>query len=405
MKEKSLLISQMLMGVLVCFGILFFSSIPVYGEEKQNESQEEGVCRVRPVLEGETLADIAESVYGDLAYQDEIYELNKESIGNNPQNIAKGMYLVLPQPEQGNDYLDWDECYRMVKMDAEEIDIEARIAEDTGCHITDYFFYYAAPYEGKGEHFRICYPQLTFDDGRDAALINEAIRDAAMMRVSTLLVNRSEQLDENCRTDSDYGYDWIRSQVNYKITYLDENLISVVFDEYFFLGSIFLEFAETRAITVDLKNGHVYTNEELFEDKEALAEYIRKELILQKTDNGREAFAEIFTKERLVEMLNTTDYVEGRYRMSPYIYHGGVGFVVSYWISTDAMLMRGSVGIEMTLREADKYRAQLPYWDWLRVGNSKKWKTLRGMGKREASEEQENDKKNGKHFAADSRNG
>lgn len=55
-----------------------------------------GEGKIYVVEEGDTLAIIADKVYGDFSLWQKIYEANKDEIGENPDSISIGMKLVIP---------------------------------------------------------------------------------------------------------------------------------------------------------------------------------------------------------------------------------------------------------------------------------------------------------------------
>ena len=48
------------------------------------------------VVSGDSLSKIARNHYGDGAKWKQIYEANKEAIGDNPDNISAGLVLTIP---------------------------------------------------------------------------------------------------------------------------------------------------------------------------------------------------------------------------------------------------------------------------------------------------------------------
>ena len=79
----------------------------------------------------------------------------------------------------------------------------------------------------EGEYqFFVYYPQINYKDGRSAKEINKILKDKACFQMD----NMYPEFKYN--EDVDMGY--YRSTVTYEISYMDNNLFSVVFyDEYF----------------------------------------------------------------------------------------------------------------------------------------------------------------------------
>lgn len=353
---------------LLCGGLMAgaFATLTAHAAPKLTVEEETKIVRVRPVLEGEDLESISESVYGTEDYADYIYALNMDLIGNNRDNLEVGMILELPEPSDGNGYLDWEYCYDMVLADAEDMEIADYISKDAGCTVTDYFFYYDG--EGKGETFKVCYPQLTFDDGRDATDVNKAIEKLALYSTDRMLIHIDPDLKEWCETGEHYSsYEGIEDYVNYEIAYLDENLISVVFNDYFFWGSTFGEYVAMRPITINLNTGHVYTDQELWTDFDGLASDYRDAMIeyykRDGSDIGVRMCDDIFTAEYLSQIMQTEGSCEGRYASDTFLTRYGVAISLTYRVNTDSYLTRGWIELEMPRKEIEAYRSDSELWE------------------------------------------
>lgn len=58
------------------------------------------------VHEGDTLSSIAQKQTGDSDYS-KLYELNKDQIGDNPNDIVPGMILTIPGGSADTAEVDW----------------------------------------------------------------------------------------------------------------------------------------------------------------------------------------------------------------------------------------------------------------------------------------------------------
>ena len=99
------------------------------------------------------------------------------------------------------------------------------------------------------------------------------------------------------------------SEVGYKITYLSEELISVVYADHYFLGSAMAEYADLRTVIVNLKTGEAIKPEDTYKADEAMGKAFHDRLLKQQPEN--EAFLElgddVFTRALQGEV------VDGRY--------------------------------------------------------------------------------------------
>lgn len=186
--------------------------------------------RIHYVQEGEYLCSIAEDVYGDAGFWSVIYETNRELIGENPDYLKAGLYLELPEvPGEG---ITWSNLFLEERISEEVLALDSYQKEGLPYQIEEHYIL-------KGEEV-YCYPQFVSLYGRDMSKINEVFK----------------------------GY----AGVGYQITYLDENLLSLVIECYMEEDTAT---SDTRGricktVNINIKTGDVYTGEELFTNKQQL---------------------------------------------------------------------------------------------------------------------------------------
>ena len=284
---------------------------PKYQTEDVNSSRE--IVRERPVLKGESLWSIAEEIYGDPYKWINIYEQNKDVIGEDPGTIYRGQFLEIPE-DNNYFYSDYEKCYEDAIAETFHWEgIEPYIDPDCGYEIQNCIFYYTVP-EGSGEQFKICYPKLIAHNGKDVSTVNAGIRERAMKMADELLVNRSQDLSDSLLYDERYSTKWTRSSVNYVITYLDEDVISVVFQDYMFIGSILGGDISMRTYVADINTGIRYKNEDLLKNMDDLyvANLIYEDMLLQHADSEYETmiFEEVLTPHLMAEALQTNGTID-----------------------------------------------------------------------------------------------
>lgn len=362
-----------------------FSSIEIRAEKKAQNGetleQADPVAvkkRVRPVKEGETLTGIAKDVYGDSSYAELLYSVNKNMIGESPDYLQAGTYLALPEaPERG---LKWKSLYENAGTQEEWDVYEAYCGRKAPYSIEEHYFYknpgdeVYGRWESGEEVFDICYPQIVFADGRDATLVNIAIRDCAMRSADTLYLHPSDSLMESCRYDERYDFSWLKSTVHYQITYRDEHLLSVAFQDVFFVGSIFAESCEMRSITVNLDTGHVYTKDELFTNKEELAEKVHDKLKAQYTEGESfyEAYEEVMNEELLTRTLESEEWLDSRYSGILFLDGNGIRLGLSYRYNANDLIWRGYDTASFTPEEIAKYQSDSEFWQLWNGGKEQK---------------------------------
>lgn len=330
------------------------------------------ITRERPVFAGESLWSIAQKVYGDPYMWTDIYEANRTLLGEDPSLLYKDQYLTLPDTGE-YDYTGYEYCYEeAVKETWDWEGLTEYIAPDCGYEVQNCVFYYDFP-ESNGEAFRICYPKLISLNGKDMTAINEGIRQRALVNADYLLMNRDEELAQKLATDERYSNNWTQDQVNYVITYLDEDTISVVFQYYVFEGSIYAEYLELRSYVADINTGKRYKTTELLTGLEdgKVAEMVNEEILAFYEKEEKEfqkwAFTEVMTPELINETLQTGLIVDGRYYSNVYLTSDGVGIGFTYRMNKEvngySKILRGWKAITIPKEEVQEYLTDASVWD------------------------------------------
>lgn len=337
-------------------------------EDIEEALYERELVRERPVLAGECLWSIAADVYGDPYEWSSIYELNKELIGENPNYIQKGQYLVLPERIG---YTDSKTCFAECNYNITDWEgITEYIDPDCGYDIETCIFYYTL--EGEGEQFKICYPKLIAHNGKDVSAINEGIRERAMKYADEMLINRTEDFEQHLRTEEGYNINYVRSDVNYIISYLDENVISVVFRDHLFLGNIYLEDYEMRTYVADINTGIRYKNEDLWTNLEdrKLAEKIYDDMASQHEESVYEMqiFDIVLNAELIQEAVKTNGTIDKRHFMNTFLTEDGVGFSLSYRVGEEIdgnySIMRGWTKTILPREQTIDYQTDALIWEY-----------------------------------------
>lgn len=347
-------------------------------DEVEDVNRYRKIVRERPVLIGDTLWSIAADIFGDPYKWCEIYEMNKDVIGDNPSLIYKGQYLQIPYQEEryyGDGFMDYytnyEYCYEDITTELYDWEgITEYIDPDCGYEIQNCIFYYRYP-EGNGEEFKICYPKLISNNGADVSAVNEGIRECAMEYADRMLINRSEEFTQTLQNDEKYDEYWTQSNVNYIISYLNEDLISVVFQDHLFAGSIYAEDLELRAYVADIDTGISLGNEELIsgENSQELAELIHQDMLAQNEGNeiALSVFGEVLTPELISEALQTNGTVDNRYFIDTFLTEGGMGFAFSYRVSEtidgNQITMRGWRNTILPVTQMTDYLGWAVEWE------------------------------------------
>ncbi len=324
--------------------------------------------RIYPVKKGDYLKKIAAEVYGSSTCWEDIYEANKQLIGDNPDYILPDMYLVLPElPEKK---IDWDGIYDRKERIEEMPVYNAQMSDKAGYRIEEHYFYknekdcVYGKWEEEEGRFDIVYPQIVFEDGRDAEAVNREIRDCAMFMANRLYLQPQGWLMEKCRTDELYSYEWRISEVTYQITYMDENLLSVVFYDDIFMGSIYGESYEMRGITIDLNTGHVYVGKDLFVNRSGLAEIVHGKIqgLYEEDEKHYQILEETMDEALFERLLESTEWLDGRYCGVMFLDKNGVNLGLSFRANSHGLIWRGYETVAFTAEELSEYQSDSVFW-------------------------------------------
>ena len=332
MKKTFITYLQLILLIPALLAGLLLPPMNVQASEGKTQESISPVARKRVYLvrPGECLSTIALEMYGNRDYWMQIYEHNKNLIGENPDYLQAGVYLELPEaPERG---LEWKTLYEQKPEEYEFTFYDAYISEDAPYEIEECYYYRNTQDEkyGKWEQeagrYNVCYPRLISTKGRNMEDVNETIRQYAMLFVEEYYVDPDGTTEQKISGSDFRGEFYLRSTARYRITYLDENLLSIVFEHYCNDGKLMQLLKESHrleGLTIDLETGHVYTCDEIFQDTQGLAvkEYMR---VLQKYDynpeNSTYNFFETYVNPDLMaDTLNTEGWKDNMWKTSVFL--------------------------------------------------------------------------------------
>ena len=195
--------------------------------------------------------------------------------------------------------------------------------------------------------------------------INKEIESVAMETRDLMYPDPLPELEEKIYGDS---Y-WFESQVYSKVTYMDENYISIVFEDHYFLGSIFAEYYDMRSLTFDIKTGErVYLDEVLNVTDEFLIEF-REKMIMEDTSSSVFSDTEVMSNENLTKILKGRSALDGRYYRLFFLSAKGIdiGVCYHYRSADDNIIARGYTTTLFSYNEIEPYL--LPHSMWNAIKN------------------------------------
>ncbi len=103
--------------------------------------------------------------------------------------------------------------------------------------------------------FQVRYPQINGLDKELGTKVNGALKDCAMETVDKIYTNPSESVKEGVLASE---YPALVSYVEYKISYINNEFVSVIFQDYSYQGDSSTYYVDLRARNISLRDGTVY---------------------------------------------------------------------------------------------------------------------------------------------------
>lgn len=153
--------------------------------------------------------------------------------------------------------------------------------------------------------YEVHYPEVEGLSGKAGKRINETLKQCAM-----------ETIDKYYTNPSEAGKEWmlgqpdaiVASQVDYIVSYMDEDLLTVAFQDIYAAGNYNAAYIGLRAVTFDVKNGTVYRMEDVFDMDRSFAKMWKEEVTEEYPDNE---FAAAYTSEDIRRLFQGEKAAEG----------------------------------------------------------------------------------------------
>lgn len=350
-----------------------------------------GKKRVYYVKEGECLSSIAKEVYGDAGYWTKIYNANKEMIGQDPDYLQAYVYLELPEaPEKG---LTWDGIYNRTDKEHEFEVLDPYISEEVPYAIEECYFYRNTKDEKYGRWekeagtYDINYPQLISLNGRNMTDINWYIRKYAMFNAEFFYGDPDKEVAEFIKRGGDFRkVAWINCTERYRITWLDDDFISIVFEHYYRNGQWMMldrEIHHMESLNIDLETGEVYIKDEIFDQPGQLSKEVFTQLLemYPEDDSHYTFFSEGIGVRAVEKTLRKKGGVEndaGTYKTVSFFDKEGAHLAFNYnmtynthsWLHKE--LWRDFDIIDFTAEEITQYQSDSGLWEKWRPDHKEK---------------------------------
>lgn len=182
--------------------------------------------------------------------------------------------------------------------------------------------------EAKGEgkytiDFSVAYPELSNLDSEKAVEINQILKACAMQTVNGLYLSPTDEMKDALLTETS---PYLISYVTYKITYMDDDFMSVVFEDRYCQGNTMKEFIDLRSKNINLHTGEVYAVKDIVNLSD---DYMKDWLVRMQGEAPQETVLKEVTTEEFKNILSG-EYVGEDYYSTFFVKKEGMEIGLSY---------------------------------------------------------------------------
>ena len=199
------------------------------------------------------------------------------------------------------------------------------------------------------------YPVISGIDEAKAAEINKALMDQAMVSADQYYLNVAER--SKVEGDAN-GSIYIISEVNYQVTYLSNDFISVVYEDNYCPGNYSTQYMDMRSCNIDLNTGKSYELSEIVNADEDLADDFQDEL------DDKYQYNEVIegiSKEEYVAMLKGEKTDDGSF-MGFYRTQDGLQLYVTFHYYGESTSVVGWLTAPYSLDDIKEYAKDSDLW-------------------------------------------
>lgn len=205
--------------------------------------------------------------------------------------------------------------------------------------------------------FNVQYPVL---NGLDAAVqekINAQIKKCAMATVDEIYTNPSQEVKEKVLGSTN---PILASVVTYKVTYANEQFISIIFEDMGARGSQEDAYQHMRTLNIGLKDGKVYTVKDIVDLDGG---FVEEWLEIMRDEAGDVNFLAELDEESMVSTLSGKS-IDGNYVANFFVDKDGVeiGYDLNYVNGDPADLKFVWVTAPFTFEEIKPYQKDMEFW-------------------------------------------
>lgn len=216
--------------------------------------------------------------------------------------------------------------------------------------------------EGKFE-FDVVYPQLhNLKNGKEKE-VNQILKECAMKSAEGMYLHPEANIKEIAEEEEN---PYFASTVTYKVTYLSDELISVAFRDHYFMGSIYLECADLKTRTINLKTGECYEIEQIIGPSQEFLDIMKEGM---KEEGVPDMAMKVLSKDETLNQMFAGEIVENRYYVNFLLTGDGVEIGVNYHYGGDDGIARGWVTVPFSNEEIEPFQKNSEIWKLVESSN------------------------------------
>lgn len=205
--------------------------------------------------------------------------------------------------------------------------------------------------------FQVKYPQINGLDEKTGKKVNDELKNCAMETVDKIYTNPSESVKEGVLASE---YPALVSYVDYKISYMNNEFVSVVFQDYSYQGDSSTYYVNLRTRNISLKDGTVYEVKDIINTNEA---FIDDWLDRMRGEAGDEAMLSELSRGQMEEALKG-DSLDGVYVANFFANANGIeiGFDLNYKADDTNNLGYAWVTAPFDFGDIREYKTKSAFW-------------------------------------------
>ena len=201
--------------------------------------------------------------------------------------------------------------------------------------------------------FDVEYPVLTSKDGKNMDKVNETIKSASM-----IIYDRACEEVKTHDSASANSADYSGSSV-YQVTYANEDLISVIYNQHYYMGSSSKGRYDFRGLTINVNTGEVYDITDVLTHDSDFEQLYYDKLALE----GASVFPTLsdVDTDLLAKTLDSNDWVDDTYNTDFFLTGGGISLAFSYYDYYSSYA--GWITVNYSESDIKDYKTDSEMWD------------------------------------------